>query len=227
MLFESCVESFEAAVASEAGGAARIELCANLEVGGTTPAAALVERLVARLGIPVFAMVRPRGGVFVHTDAEARAMERDIRVMTAAGARGLVFGALTPDGAVDAPLMRRLIAAARPLPVTCHKAIDEARDLAEALDTLLALGVDRMLTSGGAPTAAQGASTIAALVRQADDALVVMAGGGVRAHNVAELVQATGVAEVHAHLTSASTPGEADPPGRWRHAVADFVAAMG
>ena len=118
--------------------------------------------------------------------------------------------------------MRQLVELARPLPVTCHKAIDDARDLPAALDALLALGVDRVLTSGGARTAAGGAAMIAALVRQAGDALVVMAGGGVRAHNVAALVHATGVREVHARLLRApDTELEAG-----RDVVATFVRAL-
>lgn len=200
VLFESCVDTLEAAVASEAGGAGRIELCARLDVGGTTPDVALVKRCVAAVRIPVFAMVRPRGGSFVYEGGEADAMALDIVAMKAAGAHGVVVGALTAHRAIDVALMARLVAAARPLPVTCHKAIDDTRDLPEALDALLALGVDRVLTSGGAATAVAGAAAIAALVRQAGDALVVIAGGGVRADNVAALVHATGVREVHAKL---------------------------
>ena len=222
MLFESCVESFEAAVASAAGGAARIELCANLDVGGTTPAAALVERCVAALDIPVFAMVRPRAGSFVYSRDEAHAMARDVAAMIAAGAHGLVFGALTANGVIDEGLMQRLVDLAHPLPVTCHKAIDAARDLPEALDALLALGVPRVLTSGGAPTAADGAAMIARLVRQAGDALVVMAGGGVRTHNVAALVRATSVREVHARLLRAPHV-DADAE---RNTVATFLRAL-
>ena len=226
VLFESCVESFGAAVASQAGGARRVELCARLDVGGTTPSAALVKRCVAALQIPVFAMVRPRGGEYVYTADEARAMEGDVHAMREAGAHGLVFGALTASGAIDGALMHRLMALARPLPVTCHKAIDETRDLREALDALLALGVDRVLTSGGAPTAVLGAEAIAALVRRAGDALVVMAGGGVRAHNVADLVRATGVREVHATLLPTPAPSW-EEARRWHETVAEFVSAMG
>jgi copper homeostasis protein len=228
VLFESCVESFEAAVASAAGGAGRIELCANLDVGGTTPQAALVARCVAALDIPVFVMVRPRGGSFVYSSDEADAMARDIHAMAQAGAHGVVFGALTADGVIDVALMRRLLDRARPLPVTCHKAIDDARDLPAALDALIDLGVDRVLTSGGAPTAADGAAMIARLVRQAGEALVVMAGGGVRAHNVAALVQATGVREVHARLLPARRDADAEVgAAAGRETVAAFVRALG
>ncbi len=224
------MESVEAATASQAGGAGRIELCAHLDVGGTTPPATLVERCVAAVNIPVFAMVRPRGGDFVYTDDEARAMECDIVAMATAGAHGVVFGALRADGAIDVLLMRRLMELARPLPITCHKAVDHSRDLPEALDVLLGLGVHRVLTSGGAATAADGAAMLARLVRQAGDALVVMAGGGVRAHNVAALVQYTGVREVHARLLPAreDAAGEAAVEAATeRDTVAAFMRALG
>src|SRR5687768_10687155 len=143
VLFESCVDSLDAALASAAGGAGRVELCARLAVGGTTPDAALTARCTDAVDIPVFAMIRPRGGPFVHGGPELEAMAGDIRRAAAAGARGVVFGVLRGDGTVDADAMRRLIDLARPLEVTCHKAIDAARDPIEALEVLLALGVDR------------------------------------------------------------------------------------
>jgi copper homeostasis protein len=227
VLFESCVDTLEAAVASEAGGAGRIELCARLDVGGTTPDVALVERCVAAVRIPVFTMVRPRGGSFVYERGEADAMARDIAAMKAAGAHGLVFGALTAERAIDAVLMARLVAAARPLPVTCHKAIDDARHLPEALEALLGLGVDRVLTSGGAATAAQGADAIAALARQAGDAIVVMAGGGVRAFNVAPLVRATGVREVHAKLLGTEAAPVTNGGAAALAVIDEFVRRLG
>jgi copper homeostasis protein len=206
-LFESCIDSHDAALASASGGAGRVELCARLDVGGTTPDVALIERCVASLSVPVFVMIRPRGGDFVYDAGDVAAMADGIRAAAAAGAHGVVFGALQPDATIDAGIMRRLIDVARPLPVTCHKAIDATRDPLEALEALLTLGVDRVLTSGGGKTAASGAATIARLVARAGDALVVMAGGGVRAHNVAVIVQQTGVREVHARVLPAGTAG--------------------
>jgi copper homeostasis protein len=227
VLLESCVDSLDAAIASECGGAARIELCADLDVGGTTPDADLISCCADRIAIPIVVMVRPRGGDFVYDAGEVNAMERAIRTAAASGARGIVCGALGRDGVIDATVMRRLVDAARPLPVTCHRAIDATRNLGEALDALLALGVDRVLTSGGAPTAAEGAETIAKLVVQAGDALVVMAGGTVRVHNVADLVRRTHVREVHARLTD---PKPALSDDRrivvWQTAVSDFVGAL-
>ena len=214
VLFESCVDSLESAVASARGGAGRIELCANLDVGGTTPDVDLIRRCTGAIEIPVFVMIRSRGGGFCYDAGELQAMVGMIRQAIESGAGGIVVGALRADGAIDTEAMRRLMDAARPLPVTCHRAIDAARDIDEALDALVDLGVDRVLTSGGAPSAAEGAEVIADLVARAGDALVVMPGGGVRAHNVAELVRRTKVREVHARLGA-------------REAVAAFVSTLG
>jgi copper homeostasis protein len=225
-LFESCIDSHDAALASSHGGAGRVELCARLDVGGTTPDAALIARCVASLPIPVFVMIRPRGGDFVYDRAERAAMEADIAMASAAGADGVVFGALRPDATIDVDVMRRLIDRARPLPVTCHKAIDATRDPLQALDTLLALGVDRVLTSGGAETAAAGAATIARMVARAGDALVVLAGGGVRAHNVAGLVRVTGVREVHARVLPFGTAAVEDGMVGWAAEISAVVDGL-
>jgi copper homeostasis protein len=227
-LFESCIDSHAAAVASARGGAGRVELCARLDVGGTTPDAGLIARCVAAVAIPVFVMIRPRGGDFVYDRGEIAAMEADIDRAIAAGAHGVVFGALRPDTTLDLEVMRRLIDRARPLPVTCHKAIDATRDPLEGLDALLALGVDRLLTSGGADTAAEGAATIARMVARAGDALVVLAGGGVRAHNAAALVRATGVREVHARVLPFDTVGigDAEELAGWAAEISAVVGAL-
>ena len=226
MLFESCVDSVDAAVASAAGGAGRVELCADLDIGGTTPDPDLVARCVAAAGIPVVAMVRPRGGDFVYDANELHGMARAVRDVRAAGAHGIATGAIGRDAAIDRDAMRRLIDAAWPLPVTCHRAFDVAPDLDAALETLLALGVARVLTSGGAATAALGAETIARLAAAAGGALVVVAAGTVRAHNVADLVARTRVREVHARIAAGDAPAGADRPAAWRDAVAAFVARM-
>lgn len=225
MLFESCVDSLDAALASVAGGARRLELCAHLDVGGTTPDAGLVREVVEAVPVPVFTMVRPRGGAFVYGEAEVDAMVRDIRLMRAAGAHGLVFGALRADRTVDDAVMRRLLSHARPLPVTCHKAFDDTPDLLAALDTLVTLGVDRVLTSGGRPTAAEGTAMIAALVARAGEAITIVAGGRVRADTVAALLWQTGVREVHARVIREPAPADALMRERWRRDVAALTTA--
>ncbi len=225
MLFESCVDSLDAALASVAGGARRLELCARLDVGGTTPDPGLVREVVDAVPVPVFTMVRPRGGSFVYGDAEVDAMVRDIRLMRAAGAHGLVFGALRPDRTIDEGVMRRLLSHARPLPVTCHKAFDDTPDLLAALGTLVGLGVDRVLTSGGRPTAAEGTAMIAALVARGGEAITVVAGGRVRADTVAALVWQTGVREIHARVIREPAPADDLMRERWRRDVVALTTA--
>lgn len=225
IVVESCVDSLDAAIASAAGGAHRLELCANLEVGGTTPDPSLVAAVVAAVTIPVYVMVRPRGGSFVHASAEIESMARDLVAAKAAGAAGVVAGALTADGAIDAAALRRLVALAHPLPVTCHRAFDEAADLDAALDAVIDAGVARVLTSGGAPTAVEGTDTLARLVTRAGGRVAIIAGGQVRAHNVRAIIAATGVREVHARIIREPGPADAATRDRWRRDVAALVGA--
>jgi copper homeostasis protein CutC len=226
MVFESCIDSLDGALASVAGGASRLELCARLDIGGTTPLPSLVSQVVAATSVPVVAMVRPRGGDFIYSADELAAMVADIGAMRAAGAHGVAFGVLDADRGLAADAMRRLIDAARPLSVTCHRAFDATADPERSLDALVAMGVERVLTAGGAGTAWDGAATIAALVRRGRGAIRVIAGGGVRATNVAALVRATGVVEVHARLIREPSPFSATTRERWRQVVANFVAAL-
>jgi copper homeostasis protein len=194
---EAAVESVESAVAGESDGAGRIELCANLGVGGTTPTADLIAAVLEKTQLPVFVMIRPRGGSFVYSDAEFAEMTRDIERARTMGIGGIVTGVLEPDGGVDVDRTRSLVEAAAGLPVTFHRAFDRTRNLPDALEQLIEIGVARVLTSGGAPTALDGASAIAALVAQSRGRISILAGGGVREHNVRELVARTGVGEVH------------------------------
>jgi copper homeostasis protein len=197
ILLEACVDSVAAALAAEAAGADRVELCADLAQGGVTPSAGTISVAGERLAIPMHVMVLPRGGGYRLSDDDLEVMRRDIAMARAARAAGIVIGALTTEGLVDREATARLVAWARPLSVTFHRAFDVARDPFEALDELLQLGVDRVLTSGQGATALEGAEILARLVAEAGPRLVVLAGGGIRAHNVAEIVGRTGVAEVH------------------------------
>lgn len=194
---EACVESLEAAVAAAEGGAHRIELCANLAVGGISPSSELLAACLSQVEIPIFVMVRPRGGDFHYSAAERAGMLEEVGRVKAAGAHGIVTGALRPDATVDETITRELIAVARPLPVTFHRAFDECPDAETALETLIALGVTRVLTSGGAATAPEGAAMIANLVRLAAGRIGILAGGGINGDNVAALVQTSGVRDVH------------------------------
>ena len=198
VLIEAAVETLDDALTAIAGGADRLELCADLDAGGTTPAQTLVADVLARVHVPVLVMIRPRAGGFVYSRAERDRMRDDIAIAIDLGAAGVVLGALDSTGGVDVPTTRELIGAARGSAVTFHRAIDETPDVLAAIDALASLGVARVLSSGTASTAIEGADTLAAMVERAGDALRVVAGGGVRAHNVAALVRRSCVREVHA-----------------------------
>ena len=201
VLVEACVDSVESALAAERGGAGRLELCDALFDGGTTPSAGMIAACRERVSIPVFVIIRPRGGGFVYSQSELDVMRRDIIAARGLGADGVVIGLMRSDGSVDAEQARSLVDAAGDLPVTFHRAFDFAPDLGAALEVLVTAGVSRVLTSGGAPTAREGVAALAALVRQAGDRLVVMAGGGVREENVRDIIATAGVREVHVRLT--------------------------
>lgn len=227
VLVEACVDSVESSVAAERGGAGRLELCDALFDGGTTPSAGMIAACRERVSIPLFVIIRPRGGGFVYSEAELDVMRRDIVAARGLGADGVVIGALQSDGAAHATQTRRLVEAAGEMAVSFHRAFDFAPDLGAALETLAACGVTRALSSGGAPTALEGAPVLAALVRQAGDRVVLMAGGGVREENVREIVGATGVREVHVRLTRLTRGSGAAPrPGlKVRKALPDDEAA--
>ncbi len=197
LTFEVCVDSVESALAAQEGGADRVELCSDLLEGGLTPSYGMLKAARAALGLKIMAMVRPRGGDFCYSDAEFRAMHHDVGAAKDLGADGIVLGLLSPDGTVDDARTRELITLARPLPVTFHRAFDMTRDPFEALETLIGLGVNRVLTSGQEPTVLEGADMIAELVRRAAGRIIVMPGGGITERNIGRIVAATGVSELH------------------------------
>ena len=197
ILVEAYVDRLDTACAAEASGAGRLELCGPGE-GGLTPSSEMLAAVMAAVRIPVHVMVRPRTGDFVYTNDEFDAMRRGVELAKGSGAAGVVFGMLCADGLLDAVRMRELVALARPLRVGCHRAFDATPDADAALDTLLALGVDLVLTSGHAPTALDGVATLARHVRQAGGRMVILAGGNVREGNVVAVVGASDVREVHA-----------------------------
>jgi copper homeostasis protein len=208
--FEVCAESAAGVLAALEAGADRVELCANLAVGGTTPSAGLIEWTVAAAAgrLAVHVLIRPRGGDFVYTPAELDIMARDIVAAKAAGADGIVLGALTAGGAVDRVVCGRLITLARPASVTFHRAFDVAADPAAAFGDVLALGVDRLLTSGAAATALAGADVIAGLVRRSAGRVAILAGSGVTEATAADIVRRTGVRELHfSARASGPSPG--------------------
>jgi copper homeostasis protein len=199
-LVEAAVESFEGALAAGRAGADRIELCVNLDVGGTTPSAALIAAVAGDAQIPVFVLMRPRAGDFVYTRREIDAMTRDIELALSMEIAGIVTGVLNPDSTVNVERTRTLVRAAAGLPVTFHRAFDSAASLTDALERVIDAGASRVLTSGGAATAAEGADTIASLVDQVGGRISIVAGGSIRDHNVRDLIARTGVGEVHSRL---------------------------
>jgi copper homeostasis protein len=225
VLVEACIDTVASAVAAERGGAGRVELCAALADGGTTPSAGMIAAVRTAVRIPVFVIVRPRGGGFVYSAAELDVMARDIDAAVQQDVAGIVLGVLHADGRVDVARTRALVYAAGGLPVTFHRAFDGAPDLADALDALVDAGVSRVLTSGGAPTALAGVDAIAALVVRAGDRLTVMAGGGLRESHVADVVRHGGVREVHVRPTRLETAPGTRRPVRLRKVLPDDEGA--
>lgn len=193
---EVCVDTPAGLAAAIAGGADRIELCAALGLQGLTPLPGLMA-LAARAPIPVYALIRPRNGDFSFDARELDAMRYDIDAARSYGLAGVSIGANRPDGDLDLDVLEKLVRHSQGLGMTLHRSFDFVADQAAALETAVALGFERVLTSGGALTALAGAERLADLVRQANGRIGILAGAGVRANNVAELVRRTGVGEVH------------------------------
>lgn len=206
---EVCSNSLQSALAAQEGGADRVELCSVLGCGGVTPSYGMIARARKVLSIRINVLIRPREGNFVYDDRDAAVVEEDIRACAALGVDGVVLGALTPQGTVDRSLMERWIRVAREcgLSVTFHRAIDESRDVMEALDSVLELGCDCLLTSGGMPSAPQAAEIIRRMADRAGSRLCIMPGSGVNPENAAELVRTTGVRYIHSSARK-SRPAE-------------------
>lgn len=209
MTIEICAYSLESCINAQAGGAGRIELCGGLGEGGTTPSAGLIEIVRKHIEIPIYVMIRPRGGDFVYDFFEEEIMRKDIDLAKNLGADGVVLGILTADGQVDVARTKALVEYAAPMKVTFHRAFDLTPEPVKALKDVIATGAERILTSGQKPSAIQATELLAKLAAEAKGAIEIMAGGGVNHNNAAELA-ATGV---HAlHLTA-----KAFRPGRQKY----------
>jgi copper homeostasis protein len=204
VIVEAAVESLDDALAAVAGGADRLELCADLNSGGTTPPSPLIAAVREKVELPIVVMIRPRGGDFVYSEDELSQMYEDVAMARALGATGVVLGVLDTFDRLDLERTAALVEAAEGLPVTFHRAIDQVARRVVSIDALAALGVARVLTSGGAETAAEGTDELRAMVHRANDRLTIVAGGGVRAHNAREIVERTGVTELHARCAGDS-----------------------
>jgi copper homeostasis protein len=206
-LLEVCVDTVDGLEAAIAGGADRIELCSALDLGGLTPTLGLIAA-AARAPVPVYAMIRPHARSFVWSRADAEAMLTEIDAVHAAGLAGVVLGAAQPDGHLDIALLRMLCERARGLGTTLHRVFDLVPDPARALEEAVALNFERILTSGGAARAEDALAALADLARHAAGRIAIMPGSGVNAENVAQIVKATGAAEVHASCRETLAHGD-------------------
>ena len=197
MKLEICVDSVESVVLAQQAGADRVELCAGLIEGGTTPSAGMLQAVRKRASLGVMVIIRPRGGDFLYSSEELEVMLADVAMAKQTGADGVVIGCLAADGAVDRDATRALIRAARPMKVTFHRAFDLCRDPVEALEQLIELGADRILTSGLEGTVLEGVDVIRDLIRRAAGRVIIMPGGGITPRNVGKIVTLTGADEIH------------------------------
>ncbi|MBT9385211.1 copper homeostasis protein CutC [Pseudooceanicola sp. CBS1P-1] len=223
-MLEVCVDTPDGADQAVAGGCDRIELCAGLALGGLTPSGALMET-AARLPVPVIALIRPRAGTFQASPAELAQMRREIALARQAGLAGVAIGVLDANGRLDTAALTPLIAAARGLQIVLHRAFDLTPDPEAALESAIALGFHRILTSGGAVSAPEGAAQLAALVRRAGDRIEIMPGAGITAANAAALLERTGAGSLHASCAGPVIP--ADPQRAARESALGFAPAAG
>lgn len=200
---EVCVDSVDSAINASRGGAKRIELCASLSEGGTTPSVGML-RVVKPLAkkVPVFVMIRPRSGDFLYSDYEFDVMKTDLKILKENGADGFVFGILQKDGSVDKERCQELVDLSRPLPVTFHRAIDVTQNILQSLEDVISLGCERVLTSGGEATALEGTPTIRKMVEQSTGRIIIMPGGGITERNLRRILDETGAIEFHASARS-------------------------
>ncbi|MDR3712592.1 MAG: copper homeostasis protein CutC [Puia sp.] len=206
-LLEICSYNLQSALIAQEAGAYRVELCADPADGGTTPSAGLIRTAREKLNILLYPIIRPRGGDFLYTDDEFAIMLKDIALCKETGCDGVVIGLLEPDGSVDKRRAARLVEKAYPMGVTFHRAFDRAANPFEALEDIIGIGCERILTSGQRQTAMEGASLIRDLIRQADERIVIMPGSGVRSSSILELAARTEAVEFHtsARLLAASS----------------------
>jgi copper homeostasis protein len=199
-ILEICIDSVESAMAAERGGANRIELCSNLLEGGITPSAGLISTVRKEVSIGLQVMIRPRGGDFCYSTEEFEVMKLDIDVAKQVGADGIVLGILDIHGNVDQSRTRQLVDQARPLRVTFHRAFDMSSDLFKSLENIVSTGAERILTSGGQPSAEKALDVIAKLVQVASGRIQIMPCGDIRQDNIKHIIEATGAREIHAGI---------------------------
>ena len=194
---EVCVESFQEAISAVAAGATRIELCENLSYGGTTPSYGTIKQVINKLVVPVMVMIRPRGGDFYYTEDEFEIMRHDIKICYELGANGVVFGLLNQDNTIAIERTSELVCLARPMQVTFHKAIDLTADILNSVDQIKNIGIDRILTSGGKPTAIEGYETLQKMTKMAGNQINIIVAGKVTWENFEDIQKLFPSMELH------------------------------
>jgi copper homeostasis protein len=189
--------NIESCIRAQAAGAHRIELCANPGEGGTTPSYGFIKVARENIQIELYPIIRPRGGDFLYSDTEFEVIKTDVQICRELGCDGVVIGMLNADGTIDKERCKQLVVLAYPMCVTFHRAFDRTIDATQALEDIIEIGCQRILTSGLAANALDGAETLAALIKQADERIIIMPGSGVRADNIIELAEKTGAVEFH------------------------------
>jgi copper homeostasis protein len=189
--------NIESCILAQAAGVHRIELCDNPGEGGTTPSFGFIKAARKQVQIELYPIIRPRGGDFFYSDAEFEVMKTDVKICKELGCDGVVIGMLNADGTVDKKRCKELVGLAYPMGVTFHRAFDRVTNAAQALEDIIEIGCERILTSGLVPNALDGAETLAALIKQADERIIIMPGSGVRADNIIDLAKKTGAVEFH------------------------------
>ena len=200
MIKEACVESFEKALEAQSNGANRIELCENLAVGGTTPSYGTVKICLEKLNIPIFPMIRARGGNFIYSKDEIEIMKEDIKIFKELGVKGVVLGCLTSDNKIDLEFTKELVDLAYPMEVTFHKAIDEIQNPLDYIDNLINIGIKRILTSGGKVTALEGKDLINEMIKKSNGRLKIVVAGKVTKENLNGLSNLISADEFHGKL---------------------------
>ncbi|MFC4210840.1 copper homeostasis protein CutC [Pedobacter lithocola] len=201
-LLEVCANGYESALAAQIGGAKRVEFCDNLAEGGTTPSYGQIALAKKNLSIEIWPIIRPRGGDFLYSDLEFNLMIEDIKICKSLNCDGIVIGILTADGSIDKTRCKALFELAKPLPVAFHRAFDMSNNMDKALEDLIDLGIVRILSSGGANSAIEGADTLAKLIEKAKGRISIMPGAGINKDNIKELMHKTEATEFHASAKS-------------------------
>jgi copper homeostasis protein len=224
LFLEVCADSVENALIAQSAGAQRIEFCASLPEGGTTPSYAQIKIAREQLKIKLYVLVRPRGGDFLYTDLEFEIIKSDIRFCGETGCDGVVIGILNPDGTIDRKRNRELVEIAHQygMGVTFHRAFDRSNDLFQAMEDIIDLGCERILTSGGYETAVEGEEVIRQLIEKAAGRIIIMPGSGVTPENAAELIRRTGLKELHGTFRSRKTGGMQYRNTKFSHQEKDY-----